>query len=151
MKACVRCGTKAKRFRKAKREQRYQVGETTYHANVPMLQCPGCGEGYVEGPDLKTAELAVAAEVARRGPAAGFSFRFMRKVLGIRGNEMAELLGVRPETISRWEQGRGHVDRSAWTVLSAIVIEEREGRRSLRERLETLRRPARTAKDVRIE
>ena len=151
MRACTGCGTKAKRFRKAKREQRYQVGETTYHASVSMRQCPKCGEGYVEGQELKAAELAVAAEVARRGPAAGFSFRFMRKVLGIRGNEMAELLGVRPETVSRWEQGRGDVDRSAWTVLSSIVIEEREGRRALRARLEALRRPARSAKDVRIE
>lgn len=151
MTKCVQCGTPAKRFRKAKREQRYQVGETTYYTNVPMKECPDCSEGYVDGPELKAAELAVASEVARRGPAAGVSFRFMRRVLGIRGNEMAELLGVRPETISRWEQGRGEVDLSAWAVLSSIVLEEREGRRALRERLETLRSPTRGAKDVRVE
>lgn len=151
MTRCVKCGAKAKRFRKAKREQRYQIGETTYYTSVPMQECPSCGEGYVDGPALKAAELTVAAEVARRGPAAGTSFRFMRKVLGIRGNEIAELLGVRPETISRWEKGRGEVDRSAWAVLSSIVLEERDGRRTLRERLETLRRPARGAKDVRVE
>ena len=58
---------------------------------------------------------------------------------------------MRPETISRWEQSRGDVDRSAWTVLSSIVIEEREGRQALRERLEALRRPGRSAKDVRID
>lgn len=151
MTKCVQCGMAAKRFRKAKREQRYLVGETTYYTSVPMKECPGCREGYVDGPALKACELAVAAEVASRGPVSGTSFRFMRKVLGIRGNEMAELLGVRPETISRWEQGRGEVDRSAWTVLSSMVLEERDGSRALRERLETLRRPARGAKDVRVD
>jgi putative zinc finger/helix-turn-helix YgiT family protein len=151
MTKCVRCGASATRFRKGKRQQRYQIGETTFSTIVPMKECPVCGEGYVDGAEMKTAELAVAAEVARRGPAIGLSFRFMRSVLGIRGNEMAELLGVRPETISRWEKERGDVDRAAWALLGSMVIEAQEGGRALRDRLETLRHPARVPKDVRVE
>ena len=150
MTKCTSCGASARTFRKTTREQRYQVGETTYRTSVPMEQCPKCGEGFVEGPRLHQAELDVAAEVARRGPAAGETFRFMRKVLGIRGNEMAELLGVRPETISRWEQGHGDVDRAAWALLAGLAMESAEGRRVLRDRLEALRKPTRIAKDVQV-
>lgn len=150
MTKCTNCRASARTFRRGSREQRYQVGATTYRTSVPMDQCPKCREGFIKGPDLHHAELGVAAEVARRGPASGETFRFMRKILGVRGNEMAELLGVRPETVSRWEQGKGDVDRAAWALVAGLAMEAAEGRSVLRDRLEALRKPVRAAKDVRV-
>ena len=51
----------------------------------------------------------------------------MRRVLGLTGPELGKLLGVRFETISRWERGEVPVDRGAWLLLGGLVL-ERAGR-----------------------
>jgi transcriptional regulator with XRE-family HTH domain len=86
-----------------------------------------------------------------QGPATGETFRFMRKSLGMRAADLAELLDVTPETISRWETGKLDVARSAWATLADVVVEQAEGRSRMLDRLRTLREPKKLAKAVRLE
>ena len=148
-KRCSACG--GGRFVVAEREMKYDLERTRFRVCVPMEKCTSCGEGYVKGPDLEEAERAVAAELARAGHVSPRTFKFMRQALNITGEEIAELLRVTKFTISRWENGKRELDRSAWILLSEIVLEARSGSTETYDRLRSLLKPARMPKDVRLD
>ena len=83
-------------------------------------------------------ERAVAADLAAHGPVSGESFRYMRKVVGLTGGELAWLIGVAFETVSKWETGVREVDRAAWLVMSFLAADRAKGRSVARRRLEEL-------------
>ncbi len=84
------------------------------------------------------AELENAATCAMCGPINGATFRVMRDALGLRAEDLGRLLGVRPESVSRWETGRSPVDRNAWMVLGTLVLEAAEKPSVLMQRLTAL-------------
>ncbi len=61
----------------------------------------------------------------------------MRSELDLTGVEVAELLDVRPETISRWEKGHAELPRSAAFILGELYVRPRV----TRSKLELLARP----------
>ena len=71
----------------------------------------------------------------------------------MRAADLAELLDVTPETVSRWETGKLDVARAAWSALAGIVVERAhgEGRSRMLDRLRALQAPKKLAKAVRIE
>jgi putative zinc finger/helix-turn-helix YgiT family protein len=130
---------------------RVTVGGRTFTTDVPALRCDACGKTYLDGPSLEAFELAVARELATLGPATWETFRFMRKTLGMRAADLAELLDVTPETVSRWETGKLDVARAAWSTLADVVVERAEGRTRMLDRLRAIKEPKKLAKTVRIE
>ncbi len=110
-------------------------------SGVPALKCGKCGEGFLELADLSRADLLAAAELANRGIQEGAAFRFMRKAVGLRGADVASLLGVRDATISRWENEHDPVDRAAWAALAAIVSEKLAGQATTMDRLRASKEP----------
>ncbi|OGQ17536.1 MAG: hypothetical protein A2138_08355 [Deltaproteobacteria bacterium RBG_16_71_12] len=132
---------------------RQDVSGRTFEATVPARVCPVCGEKVIDGKLLLRKEREVAAILAREGPIDGASFRFMRTTLGLRAADLAALLDITPETISKWENGRNPVLRSAWLVVADITIENgaADGRHPLRERLAALAKGKRTRKRVRLD
>lgn len=89
-------------------------------------------------------------DLALAGEATGEVFKFIRKAVGMKASELAELLGVAAETISRWETGEREVDRGAFALLADIARERLEGRASTLGMLKALRAPRRLAKTVRL-
>ena len=87
---------------------------------------------------LAAAELAIAARVASEAPPSGEAFGWMRRALDMKASELARLLGVRPETISRWETGAVDVDRGAWLHLGGLVLEQLGKPMDLRARMERI-------------
>jgi transcriptional regulator with XRE-family HTH domain len=85
------------------------------------------------------------------GPATGEAFRFMRKVLGIPAIELAELLDVAPETVSRWENGKLPIERRALALLASMVLDRVEGVTTTLERLRSLRDPPAAPALVRLD
>lgn len=73
--------------------------------------------------DLVRAELEMASMLALEGPMKGAAFKFMRVTLGLPAKDLARLLTVTPETVSRWENGARAVDLAAWMTLGALVLE----------------------------
>src|SRR6185436_409361 len=104
------------------------VGDHTFIGLLPVDRCSKCGEELFDGQDLARFELAVAHIVAEEGMVGGASFKFMRKVLGMKATEIAELLDVAAETISRWETDERPVDRASWAALASLVVDRFEGR-----------------------
>lgn len=139
MKRCLQC--KGERLSEATTEERLEVAGKTFEASVPVIRCADCGESYYPGPELERFELEVAGALAEHGEMSAEAFRFMRKALGVRACELAELLDVAQETVSRWEHGRLPIERRAAALLSAMVLDRLEGRTATLDRLKALLKP----------
>ena len=74
----------------------------------------------------------------------------MRAAVGLKGLELARLLQVTPESLSRWENGKREVDRSAWILLADLVIDHVAGTKGRRERLEAMATSQKLPKTVRV-
>ena len=148
MKRCERC--KTGKLEKTEALDSVEVGQHLFTARVPALKCRECGELYFDGPSLERFELRVAVELARSGEATGDVMRFMRKAAGLRALELAELLGVTAETVSRWETGRQPMEHRAMAVVGALVVERFEGRTSTLDNLKALRSPKKLGRRVEL-
>lgn len=147
---CAECGST--RFAKIVEDDTHVVGKTKYVVEIPETKCLKCGDITVSGPDMERSERLVAAEIARSGPSTGVTFRYMRRALGLKSGDLAQLLGVRPETLSKWETDADRSpDRAAWATLAAIVTENVQGRRDTLDRLEALALGAKIPKVVHVD
>ena len=120
------------------REDEIVLGGRRFVAELPVVECPACGEAYFEGDDLGRFERAVAGVLANAGDASAEAFRFMRKALGLTAIALGELLDVTPETISRWEHGKLPVERRALALLGAMVADQESGTSATGDRLRGL-------------
>lgn len=128
------------------------VDGMTFRADIPAIRCGDCGEIIYPGPALEAFELGVARALVARGISSGPALKFVRKAMGLRAVDLAELLGVAAETISRWETGERAPDRNALALLGALVEDRIEGRTTTVDRLPAIDKPARSPKGpVRIE
>jgi DNA-binding transcriptional regulator YiaG len=122
-------------MREASVEHTVVVAGRKYVDKVPAMVCSKCDEELVRGDDLGHIELKAAVSIANSGEVSGETFRFMRKTLGLTAVELGALLDTKPETISRWENGKVPTDRSAWLTLGSLVVAKLEGRSDAMERL----------------
>lgn len=149
MKRCSECDRE--RLLQTTEPNTLTVAGRSFSANVPAWRCEACGKTHLDGSSFEDFELAVALELATQGPASGETFRFMRKSIGMRAADLAELLDVTPETVSRWETDKLRVARAAWATLADMVVEHAEGASRMLDRLRRLRKPKRLAKALRLE
>ncbi|MDF2696222.1 MAG: helix-turn-helix domain protein [Labilithrix sp.] len=119
----------------AKHSFRRTVAGTTFTATADVDSCAGCGEVYIPASLMIAFERAIAGELARHGPVCDETFRWIRKAAGVERNELAFILGVSSETIAGWESERRPVDRAAWLLVAAMVLDGMDGPRALRTRL----------------
>jgi DNA-binding transcriptional regulator YiaG len=110
-------------------EVKVRFGRRTYRVPVTSHWNAAVGRYAMHTLEWRASELALAVQLAEKSPVDGAAFQWMRKVLQLSGAELGELLGVRLETISRWERGDVPVTRSAWLWLCGAVL-ERAGKRA---------------------
>ena len=138
---CVECG-----------EQDFSVTTETldYSSTLPGVgllgieveTCKGCGETYTRIPAMSALHRTLARLVVRKqARLAAPEIRFLRKWLSLSGVDLAGLLGVAPETVSRWENGREAMCVSADRLLRAIALENLPVRTSLRRLLPATAQP----------
>ena len=141
MSICPKC--QSERVEQGPQRTTRKLFGRTYATQLRGSRCLECGESWVNAMDLLRFELAIAAHIAENGPVSGESLSWMRRALGFTGEELASMLDVRPETLSRWETGKREVDRNAWLTASALVVDEVEGTSRTRARIESLAHPSR--------
>lgn len=146
---CVQCGNQQGLRRATIAEERTVAG-VTFLAELEAEVCGACGESYVHGNVLEKFELAIAAELAKLGRCTPEAFKFMRKVLAMRAIDLAKLLDVAPETVSRWENRGLPVEPRAFALLGILVSERRAGRHEAYEHLLALQGPASVTEPVRL-
>jgi DNA-binding transcriptional regulator YiaG len=114
-------------------------GGRTLEADVPAMKCKDCkAEPQVAIGVLLAFDRAIVKELASSGPVGGESFRFLRDAANLSGQELAVLLDVRRETVSRWEHDRAPIDRAAWVTIGALAIDQLGGRDDTVRRLQAL-------------
>jgi DNA-binding transcriptional regulator YiaG len=110
----------------------------TYSGEVPATKCDKCGEVLISGPGVGLFEHALTLTLSRSGTIGREAFRWLRLYAGLKAVDLAPLLGVTAVQISRWENGKHPLERKAIALVSALAVEQTEGRTGLRAILDTL-------------
>jgi transcriptional regulator with XRE-family HTH domain len=90
------------------------------------------------------------AEAMARGLRDGHALEFVRKALGLRAAELAALLDVSAETVSRWENGHRAAERSVWNTLADLAADRLAGKTTTLERLRALAEPHLPKQPIRL-
>jgi putative zinc finger/helix-turn-helix YgiT family protein len=98
--------------------------------NVELRACPGCGERELVTPRVETLHRAIARALSQQtAPLPPEAIRFLRKWLGLTLHRFARLMGVRHETVCRWERASGYpLTPSAERLLKLLVAQHDGGR-----------------------
>ena len=102
-------------------ELRDEVAGRSYVARVQGWRCSVCQEEAFEGADLHRFELGIVRDLAQHAEPSASAFRRMRRILGFSSSELAALVGVALETVSRWENGVRAVDALSFRVLGPVT------------------------------
>ena len=117
--ACPTCGTMMKETRGALHTR--VNGEDVAVSNVPHVECPKCGEQVLTYTQARRFEEdAIAFYRKKYGLLSGDEIRAIREHHGLTQVELARLLRLGPNTISRWEAGR-NVQTAALDVLLRLI------------------------------
>jgi DNA-binding transcriptional regulator YiaG len=119
--------------------EKLTIAGRTFAAKVSVTSCSSCDDSRVPLEELERFELAVAAELAKAGARSGEAMRFMRKAIGLRASDLASLLDVAPETLSRWETGEREAPRVYFAALGGMVLDRVAGSTATADRLCALR------------
>ncbi len=91
--------------------------------SVHRRVCDGCGECLLSIPNLTGLIAAVALVRAMQPwPVAGKDIAFLRQAMELTGRELAEALGVAPESLSRWENDKQPMSATAEKALRLMVV-----------------------------
>ena len=72
---------------------------------IEVRHCPECGQTEYVIPNIEQLHRVIAQVVAKKPEQlVPHEVRFLRKYLGLSSSAFAKAMGVRPETISRWEK-----------------------------------------------
>ncbi len=104
--------------------------------DVPVYRCRSCGEYEVEIAHHEALMRVVTRAVLNeRGRLVGREIRWLRSRLGWTGVELAQHCGVTPETVSKWENDRTPVSRTADRLLRLLATRDLPAREYPREPL----------------
>ena len=148
-KRCFECGQN--RVEDTTVKESLTVGEYTFFAQLSARKCSNCGSTRFSAETLAAFELGVAVKLAQAGVNSGDSVKFMRKTIQLRAMDLAALLGVTPETVSRWETGKLPVEHRALALLGSLVLEKAEGRTAILDLLRSLNEPKPLNRDIEIQ
>jgi DNA-binding transcriptional regulator YiaG len=146
MDRCVEC--RNKRFKLSTMPDRVEISGVVFSGELAARQCVKCGQQYARADELGRFELAVAERLSSLGIRTGDAFKFMRKTLGLRAIDLAELLDVTAETVSRWETGEP--EARAFALLGGMVAERMRGQEETVARLRALKSRRKRPTRVRV-
>jgi DNA-binding transcriptional regulator YiaG len=119
---CMSCGVGEMKWRAHKHTENVggiRVVDQTAFADV----CMSCGAADLTDEQLRGYELRAAALVLReKYPVPGSVIKYARKALGLTQSALGDILGHKPETVSRWENNAGGaMQRDGQLALVAVL------------------------------
>jgi DNA-binding XRE family transcriptional regulator len=88
-----------------------------------VRKCGSCGAEEVAIPNVLGLHRCIAIMLVNRKSAlAPVEFRFLRQFLGHSSKDFAGVLGVTPETLSRWENGKHEISPLADRAVRLLVM-----------------------------
>jgi putative zinc finger/helix-turn-helix YgiT family protein len=117
--ACLTCGTMMRRTQEALTSS--VNGEEIRVPKISHLRCPKCGEGLFSLQEAEALRLG-AFDIYRKkyGLLSADEIRAVREQHGLTQAELAQLLRLGGNTLSRWEAGR-NVQSAAMDVLLRLI------------------------------
>ncbi|MBL8605160.1 MAG: type II toxin-antitoxin system MqsA family antitoxin [Myxococcales bacterium] len=119
-------------------------------AALPSVRCTQCGQESVSDAALEQFELRVSELLLESGTHAPEALVWFRRSIGLRATELADLLGVTPETVSRWENGKVAPPNTAIVVMGKLAVTRGPKREELIALLRSSAAPRPLAKTVRL-
>jgi len=127
--ACENCSTPLRTFREPHLYTIHADWAVTIE-DAEVRRCPRCGHQEVVIPRPEALNRAIAAAVIRKqARLAGPEMVFLRAQMGLTARALARVMGVVPESVSRWETGAlpvsPPVDRLLRTMVALTIDGER--------------------------
>jgi putative zinc finger/helix-turn-helix YgiT family protein len=118
---CPECGAPLKVFHEPHRYTITPNWAITLEG-VEFRRCAKCGyfEVSIERPEALHRTIA-AAVIRKSARLSGPELTFLRQQLDLNGRELAAVLGVRNESVSRWERGREPIGPTVDRLVRALV------------------------------
>jgi putative zinc finger/helix-turn-helix YgiT family protein len=123
---CVECGGALKTTRGAHRYTESGLSNVTL-MNIEVRHCDACGARQLVIPRIEELHRLIAQTIAKEQTRlSAEQVRFLRKWIGWSTADFALMMGVRPETVSRWEgKGTGYqMPPTAERLLRMMVANE---------------------------
>ena len=139
------------RLQRKKVSRTRNVAGHAFTAELSAQVCATCGETYFADEDVAQFDLRVAARLVEAGVTEAEALKFMRKVTGLNGKEFAELLEVRAETVSRWEQDKRPIDRATYAIIRQLIFDRLHGGSGMADFLRSMRKPKRLPRRVALD
>lgn len=147
MRKCANCDGDMKR---GLAPSQVTIDGVTVTADLPSWTCQKCGETYFVGTTLESFQLTAAEAFGRLGLVSGHVLKFMRKTLGMRATDLASLLGVTPETVSRWETGKHVIERAVMVIVTSLVMSRLGHKTDAEDLLKTYQNPSRPIEPIQV-
>ncbi len=97
--------------------------KNVYLKNISSLVCQGCGDYEVQIPNIDLLHGVIALDLAsQHEKLRAEEIRFLRVHLGLSGIQLAHVLSVEPETVSRWERGRADMKLTNERFLRILIL-----------------------------
>ncbi len=148
LRHCPNCKAEALKERMIAKTRK--VADHTFHALLPAQQCRSCAEVFFDGRVIGRFELQIAASLCAAGITSGAAVAFIRKAYGMSGKDLARLLGVRAETVSRWEHAKRSIERGTYAVLHQLISDRLHDRSATADYLRSLHKPKRLPRIVKL-
>jgi putative transcriptional regulator len=97
--------------------------DNVYLNNIELRVCESCGAVAPRIPRINELHAVIGRAIALEGePLSGAEARYLRKHLGLKGKEWAELLRVDVTTLSRWEAGEQKIGPQSDILLRLLYF-----------------------------
>jgi len=123
MKTCWECGGELQ----VVKDQPYHYTESGLDNvklyGIVQYKCKKCCESGAEIPKIEELHLVIGRMIIRKKHALNAQeIKYLRKELGLKSKEMAELLSVSPQEYSKWENARDFMSPVYDTKLRLIYV-----------------------------
>jgi DNA-binding transcriptional regulator YiaG len=123
--ACNNCGKEARVITGNYRFD--EVGLPVLLENIDMIDCKECGTTEPIIPDMNGLMHVIAfAVIAHPCKLNGGEVRFLRKYLGMNGEEFARLVDIDRTTLSKWENNQQDVGKHSDRLIRFLVVSKSE-------------------------
>lgn len=132
---CSECGASA---RVEKRNYRFRESglDNVVLKGISVIKCPNCGSEDPMIPNLEGLLRVLALAIVKsRLPLTGPEVRYLRKYLGMNGEEFARILHTDKSTLSKWETGSIRIGSKSDLLIRAVALNLGRGLRDDAERI----------------
>ncbi len=123
MDTCYACGAKLQVI-KDKPYHYTECGLEVLLYGVIQYACPECEETFTSIPNMQKLHRVIGAHICeqRKALLQPLEVKFLRKDLHLKAKDLAKALGVTPQTVSRWENGREQIGEAYDRLLRSIYM-----------------------------